>query len=65
MKTLSEELASQEQYVSSHSAQQIEKSLYAQMKEQILHSYEAVRSKLRFSKHSFELVGYDFMVVPQ
>ena len=34
------------------------------MKEQILHSYEAIRSKLRFSKHSFELVGYDFMVVP-
>lgn len=34
------------------------------MKEIILHSYEAVRSKLKFSKHSFELVGYDFMVVP-
>ena len=29
-----------------------------------MHSYEAVRSKLRYSKHSFELVGYDFMVVP-
>ena len=34
------------------------------MREQILHSYEAIRNKLRFSKHSFELVGYDFMVVP-
>ena len=34
------------------------------MREQILHSYEAIRSKLKFSKHSFELVGYDFMVVP-
>ena len=34
------------------------------MREQILHSYEAVRGSLKFSKHSFELVGYDFMVVP-
>ena len=34
------------------------------MKEQILHSYEAIRPKLKFSKHSFELVGYDFMVIP-
>lgn len=34
------------------------------MKEQIIHSYEAIRSKLRFTSHSFELVGYDFMVVP-
>ena len=35
------------------------------MKEQIILTYEAVRNKLRFSKHSFELVGYDFMVVPE
>ena len=34
------------------------------MREQILHSYEAIRGRLKFSKHSFELVGYDFMVVP-
>ena len=34
------------------------------MREQIEHSYEAIRSKLKFCKHSFELVGYDFMVVP-
>jgi len=34
------------------------------MKDQIKHSYEAVRSKLNFTKHSFELVGYDFMVIP-
>ena len=34
------------------------------MRDQILHSYDAVRSKLKFGKHSFELVGYDFMVVP-
>ena len=27
-------------------------------------SYEAVRDKLKFSKHTFELVGYDFMVIP-
>ena len=45
-------------------AEEIEKSLYNQMRDQILHSYEAIRSKLKFSKHSFELVGYDFMVVP-
>ena len=34
------------------------------MKTQIKHSYEAVRQKLKFAKHTFELVGYDFMVVP-
>ena len=34
------------------------------MKTQIIMSYEAVRDKLKFSKHTFELVGYDFMVVP-
>ena len=34
------------------------------MREQIVHSYEAIRGKLKFSKHTFELVGYDFMVVP-
>ena len=45
-------------------ASEIERSLYNQMREQIKHSYEAVRSKLKFSKHTFELVGYDFMVVP-
>lgn len=38
--------------------------MYKQMTATILHSYEAVRSKLKFGKHSFELVGYDFMVVP-
>ena len=27
-------------------------------------SYDAVKQKLRFSKFSFELVGYDFMVIP-
>lgn len=35
------------------------------MKEQIAQSFDAIKSKLRFSKHSFELVGYDFMVVPE
>ena len=46
--------------------QDIEKSLYDQMRDQILHSYEAIRAKLNFNrKHSFELVGYDFMVVPE
>ena len=34
------------------------------MRVQIKHTYEAVRSKLKFTKHTFELVGYDFMVVP-
>jgi len=34
------------------------------MRDQIKHSYEAVRSKLKFNRHTFELVGYDFMVVP-
>jgi len=46
------------------SAAEIESSIYCQMKEQIKHSYEAVRNKLKFTSHSFELVGYDFMVVP-
>ena len=64
VKALAQELASQDQFASSLSADQIETALYKQMREQIQLSYEAVRSKLRFSKHSFELVGYDFMVVP-
>ena len=33
------------------------------MKAQILISYEAVKEKLKFHKYTFELVGYDFMVI--
>ena len=51
-------------YPTSESAESIKNDLNAQMKEQIIISYEAVKSKLRFVKQSFELVGYDFMVVP-
>ena len=33
------------------------------MKQQIVISYEAVKEKLKFAKFSFELVGYDFMII--
>ena len=33
------------------------------MRSQIVVSYEAVKEKLKFQKYTFELVGYDFMVI--
>ena len=51
-------------YNAGQSADEIKTSLYSQMKKQIIMSYEAVKEKLKFSKHTFELVGYDFMVIP-
>ena len=46
-------------------SEQIRDSINEQMKQQIIISYDSVKSKLKFNKYSFELVGYDFMVVPQ
>jgi hypothetical protein len=34
------------------------------MKNIIVESLQAVKQHLKFNKHSFELVGYDFMMVP-
>ena len=64
LQTLCEDLVEQDVYPTTESAESIKNDLNAQMKEQIIISYEAVKSKLRFVKQSFELVGYDFMVVP-
>lgn len=63
MNALCEELCNDE-YNRGQTAEQIKQALYRQMESQIIDSYEAVRGKLKFSKHTFELVGYDFMVIP-
>lgn len=39
-------------------------NLYQQIKQHIIMSYEAVKEKLKFHEHTFELVGYDVMVIP-
>ena len=44
-------------------SQKIKQQLTLQIQEQVLHSLEAVKQKLKFSKHTFELVGYDFMLI--
>lgn len=51
-------------YNSGQTTDGIKADLYQQMKKQIIMSYEAVKEKLKFHKHTFELVGYDFMVIP-
>ena len=51
-------------YNSGQTTDGIKADLYQQMKQQIIMSYEAVKEKLKFHKHTFELVGYDFMVIP-
>ena len=63
MNELVEELCNDE-YNNGQTAIEIKSDLYGQMQNQIIHSYEAVKDKLQFSKHTFELVGYDFMVIP-
>ena len=64
LKDLSDDLAEQEMYPSDQSSEELMQDLYEQMRQQIIISYDAVKPKLKFSKWSFELVGYDFMVVP-
>lgn len=61
MAALCDELAKQ----TNQQSKDINKDIHGQMKEQILLSYEAVKAKLNFNnKHTFELLGYDFMIVP-
>ena len=61
MRALCDELEQQ----SGQTSRDINKDINKQMKEQILLSYEAVKPKLNFNnRHTFELLGYDFMVVP-
>eukprot|EP00347_Sterkiella_histriomuscorum_P014963 403358833 len=44
------------------SGDEIKLMLEDQYKSLILHSLKAVKNKLKFQKHTFELVGYDFIV---
>lgn len=37
--------------------------IQTQIQEQIVLSLEAVKNKLKFTKYTFELVGYDFMLI--
>ena len=62
MESLCEELYKQNPN-SPQSCQEIKQDLFNQMKQQIVVSYEAVKEKLKFTKFTFELVGYDFMII--
>ena len=61
MEELFRELA--ESYQTPEPVPKLKQQIESQIEEQIIMSLEAVKAKLKFSKYTFELVGYDFMLI--
>eukprot|EP00347_Sterkiella_histriomuscorum_P006796 403351400 len=59
---IQDNLSEQPQNKQGLSGDEIKLMLEDQYKSLILHSLKAVKNKLKFQKHTFELVGYDFIV---